>query len=103
VAIDPDLVDIALDRISGTQFEKFSNMYFPSLLGVEYSPLGGMHDGGADAFGGDIVHERTGRAGIFYQASVQVDARAKIRSTLKRLREFRGPDIAVGLGAASAR
>lgn len=88
MAIDPDLVDIALNRISGTQFEQFTNMFFPTLLGVEYSPLGGMHDGGADGYGGDIVHERVGRAGVFYQASVQVDAKDKIRSTIKRLRNF---------------
>lgn len=88
MAVDPDLVDIALQRISGSQFEKFSNMFFPPLLGVDYSPLGGMHDGGADAFGGDQVHERNGKAGVFYQASVQQDAKAKIRSTVDRLREF---------------
>ncbi|MCK0116484.1 hypothetical protein MWU57_05520 [Isoptericola sp. S6320L] len=88
MAIDPDLVDIALSRIAGTQFEKFSNMFFPAIIGAQFSPLGGMHDGGADAFGGDTVYERNGRAGVFYQASVQVDSKAKIKSTLKRLREF---------------
>ncbi|MFE6508343.1 hypothetical protein ACFVDI_14325 [Nocardioides sp. NPDC057767] len=88
MSIDPDLVDIALSRISGTQFEKFANAFFPALLGVEYSPLGGLHDGGADAFGGDIVNERRGRAGHFYQSSVQADTRAKIKATVERLREF---------------
>lgn len=88
VAVDPELVDIALERISGTTFESFSNTFFPSLLGVDYSPLGGMHDGGADAFGGDIVHERNGKASVFYQASVQSDPKAKIRATIRRLREY---------------
>lgn len=96
MAADPDLAEIALTRISGTKFEDFTNSFFPSLLGVEYSPLGGTHDGGADAFGGDVVHERIGRAGHFYQASVQVDTKAKIRSTVKRLREFgRNPNTVV--------
>lgn len=88
MAADPDLVEIALERIKGATFEDFANAYFPSLLGVDYSPLGGMHDGGADAFGGDVVHERVGRTGTFYQASVQADPKAKIRQTVKRLREF---------------
>ena len=89
MTIDPALVDIALERVSGTQFELFCNEFFPSLLGVDYSPLGGMHDGGADAFGGDVVHERLGRAGNFYQASIRKDVKVKIRETIARLREFK--------------
>ena len=89
MSIDPTLVDIALERVSGTQFEQFCNEFFPSLLGVDYSPLGGMHDGGADAFGGDVVHERTGRAGHFYQASVRKDTKVKIKDTIARLRQFK--------------
>lgn len=85
---DPDLVEVALGRIKGDDFERFALAFFASLMGVEFSPLGGMHDGGADAFGGDRVYERQGRAGHFYQASVQVDVKAKIRSTHKRLTEF---------------
>jgi hypothetical protein len=34
---------------SGNQFENFVNTYYPSLKGVEYTPLGGVADGGADA------------------------------------------------------
>ncbi|TIH32258.1 hypothetical protein [Subtercola vilae] len=85
--VDPNLVEVALERVQGTIFETFTNEFFPPLLGADYSPLGGMHDGGADGFGGDIVHERLGRAGVFYQASVQKDSKAKIRSTIARLRD----------------
>lgn len=85
---DPDLIDIALERIQGNDFERFALQYFPAVLGVEFTPLGGMHDGGADAFGGDPVYERTGRATHFFQASVQADVKAKIRSTRARLVEF---------------
>lgn len=85
---DPDLIDIALERIQGNVFEKFALQYFPALLGVEFAPLGGMHDGGADAFGGDPVHERSSRTTHFLQASVQADVKAKIRSTCTRLKEF---------------
>lgn len=84
--IDPDLVEIALNRVSGSQFEKFVNAFFPQIVGADYVPLGGIHDGGADGFG-ESVHERVGRAGTFYQASVQADVPAKIRHTARRLRE----------------
>lgn len=86
--VHAEVAQIALERVSGTTFEQFCNEFFPSIIGISFHPLGGIRDGGADAFAGDPVHERTGRAGHFYQASVQVDARAKIRHTAKRLREF---------------
>jgi hypothetical protein len=86
--IDPNLVEVALEKVTGTAFEMFANEFFPPLLGADFSPLGGMHDGGADAFGGDVVHERVGRAGSYYQSSVQKDPKSKIRGTVKRLREF---------------
>jgi hypothetical protein len=89
---DPDVIDIALERIDGNDFEDFALQYFPALLGAEFSPLGGMHDGGADGFGGDRVYERTGRETHFIQASVQADVKAKMRSTYKRLKEF-GRDV----------
>lgn len=83
-----EVVEIALEHVKGATFEQFCNEFFPSILGISFQPLGGIHDGGADAFSGEPVHERAGRADYFYQASVQVDARAKIRHTVKRLREF---------------
>lgn len=85
---DPDLIDIALERISGNAFEQFALQYFPSVIGAEFAPLGGMHDGGADAFGGDPVYERNGRSTHFFQASVQGDVKAKLRSTYRRLIDF---------------
>lgn len=84
----PDLVAVALDRVEGFAFERFVNDYFPSIMGASFVPLGGIKDGGADAFGGDAVHEQTGSPRLFYQASVQEDFRAKIRHTVTRLRQF---------------
>lgn len=89
---DPDLIEVALEKIEGTRFEDFALQFFPALMGVEFVPLGGMHDGGADAFGGDRVYERSGRATQFLQASVQADVKAKLRSTHARLIEF-GRDV----------
>jgi hypothetical protein len=87
-AIHPDLVKIALDRAQGWQFESFANDFYSSLLGVKYVPLGGVKDGGADAFDGDYVREEEGRASSFFQASIETDYRGKIRRTVKRLKQF---------------
>jgi len=87
--IDPKLVEIALERAEGSDFERFFHEFGAPMFGEEFTPLGGMHDGGADAF------QRQGLFGnspsnptIFYQASVQKNHRAKIRDTIQRLREY---------------
>lgn len=48
--IHPDLVKIALDRVTGTRFEDFGQPFWSALACASYVPLGGMHDGGADGF-----------------------------------------------------
>lgn len=87
--IPPDRIAIALERVEGTAFEDFVNAFYPAISGTEFVPLGGVHDGGADAFIGLKVWEvKASKAGTFVQASVQDDHRAKIRGTLKRLEAF---------------
>ena len=87
--VNEELAEIALDRIGGADFERFFQSFYPALTDIEFVPLGGMHDGGADAYHADDLFERKGRGpGTFYQASIQEDYRAKIRHTVKRLREF---------------
>jgi hypothetical protein len=85
--IDHRLADIALDRVSGSDFEAFVNAFYPALAGIEFVPTGGIHDGGADGYQETGLFEGT-KPNTFYQASVQQDHRAKIRHTVKRLREF---------------
>jgi hypothetical protein len=85
-AINLDLVEIALDRVSGDRFEKFVLAFYPSIAGEEFVPLGGMSDGGADAFQSTNVFQGN-QTGCFYQSSTQKDCRQKIRATVKRLRE----------------
>lgn len=85
-AIDHKLVEIALTRIKGQDFEKFVNAFLPAIAGVEYVPLGGIHDGGADAFQDTGLHEGT-QPSTFYQISIQENHKDKIRHTVKRLRE----------------
>ena len=83
--VNHKLVEIALERTNGTDFEDFFQAFYPAVAGIEFVPLGGTHDGGADAFQGDGLFG--GKPGIFYQASTEADHRAKIRHTVKRLRE----------------
>ncbi|MGO6970131.1 hypothetical protein [Rhizobium ruizarguesonis] len=86
--IDLKLATIALDHAKGSDFENFFHAFYPALAGINFVPLGGTHDRGADAFQDDRVFEtESGRVGTFYQATIQEDHRAKVRQTIKRLRE----------------
>lgn len=85
--VDPRLVQIALEHTDGGAFENFFKHFFCSYFGPCFAPLGGIHDGGADAVLDDdgVVEGR--RPYSFFQATRQEDHRAKIRATVKRLRE----------------
>lgn len=85
--IHAELIDVGLQKVSGADFERFVNAFYPAVAGVKFIPLGGTSDGGADAM---LEHNTwaDSEPGVFYQASVQKDHRPKIRGTLKRLKEF---------------
>ena len=85
--IHGDLVEIALAKATGTQFEHFVNDFMPSVLGQAYKPLGGYRDGGADGLV-EPVHENAASTHRFLQASVEENYEAKIRKTVERLRQF---------------
>jgi hypothetical protein len=89
--IHAELIEVGLQKVPGADFEKFVNAFYPAIAGVKFVPLGGTKDGGADAM---LEHSTWADAepGVFYQASVQKDHRAKIRGTIKRLKEF-GRDV----------
>jgi len=81
--------EIALEHTNGADFERFFQAFYPALAGIDFVPLGGVHDGGADAFQGEcVLGGKSGRPGTFYQATIQEDHRTKIRETVKRLRKF---------------
>lgn len=85
--IDHELAIVAFERVGGDDFEQFVNAFYPSIAGEDFVPLGGLHDGGADAFQESIGWE--GKSShVFYQSSVSVDHRTKIKKNVKRLREF---------------
>lgn len=90
--IDHRHVEIALSRVGGHDFEQFINALLAATTGVEYVPLGGVHDGGADGLFGSGIYrakppEGTVTSDSFLQASIQADHRQKIRDTVNRLRE----------------
>lgn len=88
--VNHKLVEIALVHVEGTPFEQFFHAFCPPLIGNEFVPLGGVHDGGADAFlATKGIYEGKGvNPDTFYQASIQEDHRSKIRKTIKRLKDF---------------
>lgn len=83
--INHEHVRIALDKVEGSTFERFFHVFCSVVFGIEFVPLGGIHDGGADAFHGN-------KSGFFYQASTQKDFRAKIRQTCSSIKHSR-PDL----------
>lgn len=88
---------IALDAATGTVFEDFANAFYAPLIGATFVPLGGMKDGGADAWDSTVFQDAD-HPSKFYQSSIEKDHRSKIRRTVKRLREFgRDPHALVHL------
>lgn len=85
--VDPRVIEIALSRVSGAHFENFVHSFFASILGADYVPMGGIHDGGADGALSSEIFELAGTQ-KFLQASVTADPKTKIRQTIRRLREF---------------
>lgn len=85
--IHPDTVLAALAKASGAQFEAFFKEFMAAIKGENFLPLGLTHDGGADGFEDDRLYIGE-RSSTFHQASVQADARQKIRGTIKRLLAF---------------
>ena len=47
--INLERVNIALEKVAGTPFERFVNGFYPSVAGENFVPLGGHKDGAADA------------------------------------------------------
>ena len=82
------LAEIALSNVTGEVFEKFFHAFYSSIAGSQFIPLGGIHDGGADAFFEESIFEVENRKPTkFFQASIQEDFRSKIRKTVRRLKE----------------
>lgn len=83
--INHNTVEIALDRCDGHAFERFGQAYMAGIFGTDFVPLGGVHDGGADAF--FEVFQAKDKAGHFVQITRQENYASKIRQTVQRLHE----------------
>jgi hypothetical protein len=90
MTINLEAAKIALDRVRGETFEQFVNAIGPEIFGENFIPLGGIHDGGADAFQDESSQGAFvgNSSGTFYQASREEDHREKVRKTVRRLRKF---------------
>jgi len=84
--VNHNVIEIALSRVGRANFENFVQGFFSHVLGVDYVPMGGMHDGGADGAFEDQVFSGQGTQ-KFLQASATTEPKPKIRKTVKRLRE----------------
>ncbi len=90
MTIDEKLIEIGLDKLDGDTFESFAQSVIAALRGIEFTPLGGMHDGGADGLMHAGVSQRTDKPHIFLQCSIEADYEGKIRRTLASLEKSRG-------------
>jgi len=83
--IDPARFGLALDLLKpedGFEFERFANEFLASEI-PGLRPVGGIHDGGRDAF----ISQVEGLPRVFCQHSVTKDWRDKVRSTVLTLRK----------------
>ncbi len=76
-AIDHKVCELAIEKCEPRPFEQFVQAFHAALVGANFVPLGGYHDGGADGFN-DPVYLSEARAGVFLQASKTADLRGKI-------------------------
>ena len=85
--VHPDSVLSAFAEIDGDSFEKFFKEFGSGVFGLNFTPVGGKKDGGADGFSDNGLFE-TNRKLTYFQASIQDNFRDKIRKTVARLREY---------------
>lgn len=81
--LDPGLASIVLDAVSDDDFELFGQAILRHVLGIQFEPTGGMHDGGQDGF----VQPVSGKPTHYVQISTRADTPRKIRATIDRLKE----------------
>lgn len=78
-----------MDRVTGARFEAFAKRIFGAHFGETFTPLGGIHDGGADGALSSYVQEVQGKANTFIQFSTTepAGAKGKIVDTIDALRK----------------
>jgi len=87
VAINGKQVQVALQEVDTTNFERFGQAFYAGLVGKAFVPLGGLRDGGAEGYLEPELYEEP-KARHFLQVSKQATYEDKIGKTVRRLREF---------------
>ena len=85
--VDHKLVEIALAHVDGDTFEQFAHVMLSALTGIDYVPLGGVRDGGADGFFDLRGVGQDQLAAKFCQSSIQGNHRSKVKETIIALRK----------------
>jgi len=80
--MESSVIDLALSAGSDADFELFGQTALQIVLGMEFEPTGGMHDGGQDGF----LRPVRGKPERYVQISTQETYKTKITDTIKRLR-----------------
>jgi len=84
--VSSELLEVALNKVTGFEFEDFACAFMAALDGRAFIPMGGVHDGGADGALDKEIYQADSTS-IFYQMTIQSDYKSKIKQTIKRLRE----------------
>jgi len=80
------LLTLSFEHATGASFEHFAQAFFAAMLGRDFVPVGGVHDGGADGILMPGLYASS-KPKEFLQATVQEDYKAKVKQTVARLRE----------------
>ena len=77
--------DLVMGQVKdGVLFERFAQDLLCQIIGKEFTPLGGVHDGGRDGI--EFCHREKGGKKV-YQFSIEKDPDSKIRKTITALRK----------------
>ncbi|WP_343684117.1 hypothetical protein [Asticcacaulis sp.] len=93
MSAEDSLFEYLLKSVTGQKFEALAKRIYGEVDGFEFHPLGGIHDGGADAFYLPHVFSAN-KPRVFYQISTTDENRSdsKIVSTIEALRK-NGRDV----------
>jgi len=82
--IDPEAFVYLLSQIKdGFVFERFAQDLLCEIIGVEFVPMGGIHDRALDGIDHSFIQKDD--PATIYQISIQADAKSKLKGTLKAL------------------
>lgn len=87
--VTDDLFKYLLARVSGARFEQFAKQVFTAEFGEAFSPLGGLHDGGADGVLSSYIQEVQGKPNTYVQFTTtdETGAKRKMHETIAALRK----------------